>query len=56
MGVLGDPEAAKPMDLEGQCGPGALPVFCDQTGDHMSAPHVTQDPGTLHYPGGLRKD
>lgn len=49
MGLQGDPEAAKPVDLEGQCKPGGHCVFCYQTGDHMSVSSVTQ--GTLHGPG-----
>lgn len=31
-GTPRDPEAAKPMDLEGQCRPGALCVPCSQPG------------------------
>lgn len=49
MGLQGDPEAAKPVDLEGQCKPEGHCVFCYQTGDHMSVPRVTQGP--LHGPG-----
>lgn len=49
MRLQGDPEAAKPVDLEGQCKPRGHCVFYYQTGDHMSVPSVTQGP--LHGPG-----
>lgn len=49
-GTPSDPEAAKPMDLEGQCRPGALCVLLSDW-HHMSVPSVTQDPGTFAKPG-----